>query len=90
MQQPLTGIHQDYVTHTSDSVGRQKVASGDSFIPESDVECSTWLANVMSDDTARCASCYQHIQFVVTNASYAWAPARQSFTCSSSTDAGSE
>jgi len=56
----MPGIHQDYVTHTSDSVGRQKVASGDSFIPESDVECSTWLANVMSDDR-------QHDVHPVTN-----------------------
>lgn len=30
----MPGIHQDYVTHTSDSVGHQKVASGDSFVPE--------------------------------------------------------
>lgn len=37
----MPGIHQDYVTHTSDSIGRQKVASGYSFVPESDVECST-------------------------------------------------
>lgn len=46
----MPGIYQDYVTHTSDSVGRQKVASGYSFVPESNVEYSTWLANVMSDD----------------------------------------
>lgn len=81
----MPGIHQDYVTHTSDSVRRQKVASGYSFVPESDVECSTWLANAMSDD--RCTMCILLPTHVVHcyQCLLCWAPARLSFTCSSST-----
>jgi len=56
----MPGIHQDYVTRTSVSVGHQKVPSGDFFVPESDVECSNWLSNVMSDDR-------QHDVHPVTN-----------------------
>ena len=57
----MAWIHQDYVTHTSDSVGRQKVGSGESFVPESDVECPTWLANVMSDDSTMCILLPTHV-----------------------------
>ena len=38
-----------------------KVGSGESFVPESDVECPTWLANVMSDDSTMCILLPTHV-----------------------------